>query len=160
MEKITFCDENEFLCGETMPDRFAECAFEDYAHEIHADWDPEDMIVFPGREEYALGDNGYNVFLLHRVVEEPWKMVGFYAGPTVCIATEHQGKGFGAELILHAARIRGGPPTMDCDKQMFSKAGLAAHRSAYRLGLARGWFEEVEKPRPNPYVAISPVMEM
>lgn len=58
--------------------------------------------------------------------------------PFVSGLPQRQGKGLGAELILHAALVRGGPPSEGLDEQLFSEAGLRAHSAAWRLGVARG----------------------
>lgn len=128
---------DEFLCGETCPDRFGECSFFDYADDVLEDWRESSFRRLPLREEYLLADTGYNVYLLFEKSGEI-SMVGFYEGPTVCVHPDHQGKGLGAELILETALVREGPPTLGYQKQMFSEAGLAAHRRAYFLAESRG----------------------
>ncbi|HEY6438309.1 MAG TPA: hypothetical protein VIY47_17105 [Ignavibacteriaceae bacterium] len=152
---ISIASRLDFLCGETSSDPFGECFFSAYEKEIEKDWDQDSIFIIPGNEEYALADNGYNCFLLHTDPDGPWEMVGFYAGPTICIHPNHQNQGFGTELILYTACVREGPPTADYDKQMFSAGGFKAHCSAYQLGLERGWIvssPEKSHIRKNSYI--------
>ena len=59
-------------------------------------------------------------------------IVGLYAGSYLWIARDHRGRGLSAPLILEAAARRGGtvvPPGVAF--QGYTRAGLAAHRSAH-----------------------------
>lgn len=144
MEKLTI-SLKEFLCGATVPDPWCRQKFSDYIEDVETRWDEDSLEMIredaAGKYYFALGENA-ELLLLEKEPGREKEIVGYYLGPgAVCLREDHQGKGLGAELILRTAMERGEPPTIGLDEQMFSKAGLAAHKAAYRLGKRRGWIE-------------------
>lgn len=139
--------EEDFLCGADSPDPWCNQSFEDYIEDIDTVFDPQTLVRVA--EHYWFAESSDSVLLLYaEEIEDSIKpcgfdAVGYYNTPgAVCIQDEHQGQGLGAELILHAYLWCGTPPTEGLDEQMFSEAGLAAHRRAYALGRERGVFVE------------------
>lgn len=138
------CTLDEFLCGADGADPWCKQKFADYIGDIDLSYWAEAVEEVSGQPNYGLVASPDSALLLHRVdVAVPWKgaaVVGYYNTPgAVCIADAHQGRGLGAELILWTAiNFTSGPPTEGLDEQMFSAAGYAAHRSAWRLGVTRG----------------------
>jgi len=160
-------DQQEFLCEDdrnpAVPDRFCRPNFDDYIDDIRRDlciepggndrgekgpdgWIPDINLASCrflrcGRETYVTADSPVGTLLLwdeerHR---DPslMRIVGYYYGPTVCVHAEHQDRGLGTALVEHTALLRGGPPTADCDKQMWSRGGLDAHIAAHAKIQAR-----------------------
>lgn len=163
--------EEEFLCGADSPDPWCNQSFEDYIEDIDTVFDPQTMvrvaehywfaessdsvlllyreepppeIAGEGVQSSELAGEGSYVAPPEVAAEGfNFSVVGYYNTPgAVCIQDEHQGQGLGAELILHTYLLVGTPPTEGLDEQMFSEAGLAAHRRAYELGRERGVFIE------------------
>ncbi len=140
----------EFLCGAEKADPWCRQKFEDYIGDIEPSWDSESLDLIRederfGRFYFARGANA-DLLLRRAKGSAGLEIVGYYLGPgAVCLREDIQGMGLGAELILRTAMERGEPPTIGLDEQMFSEAGLAAHKAAYRLGAQRGWIED-----PNP----------
>lgn len=139
--------EEDFLCGADSPDPWCNQSFEDYIEDIDTVFDPQTLVRVA--EHYWFAESSNSVLLLYaEEIDDNFKpigfeVVGYYDPPgAVCIQYEHQGQGLGAELILHTYTIVGRPPTEGLDDQMFSEAGLAAHRRAYELGRERGVFVE------------------
>lgn len=141
--------ESEFLCGATHADPWCYPSFRNYINDIDQVPAPGSVIPIPGHPDYALAHSSDSTLLLYRGVDGN-QVVGYYNFPgAVCIHATHQGKGLGAELILHAALVRGGPPSEGLDEQLFSEAGLRAHRAAWRLGVARGLIRDPLAPSPS-----------
>ena len=69
------------------------------------------------------------------------KACGGYIGCDVSLASEHQGQGLGAELILEYAMRNGGLPTWDLQSAAYSEDGYRAHLNAYSMALDRAFFE-------------------
>ena len=139
--------EEDFLCGADSPDPWCNQSFEDYIEDIDTVFDPQTLVRVA--EHYWFAESSDSVLLLYAEETEDnikpcgFDVVGYYNTPgAVCIQDEHQGQGLGAELILHTYLLVGTPPTEGLDEQMFSEAGLAAHRRAYELGRERGVFVE------------------
>ena len=136
--------EDDFLCGADSADPWCRQSFEDYIEDIDTEFDPQTLVEINDR--YLLAESSDSVLLLHKNQgagneNGELEVVGYYNTPgAVCIREDHQGQGLGAELILHTYQWCGTPPTEGLDEQMFSEAGLAAHRKAYALGLERGIF--------------------
>lgn len=136
--------EDDFLCGADSADPWCRQSFEDYIEDIDTEFDPQTLVEINDR--YLLAESSDSVLLLHKNQgagneNGELEVVGYYNTPgAVCIREDHQGQGLGAELILHTYQWCGAPPTEGLDEQMFSEAGLAAHRKAYALGLERGIF--------------------
>jgi hypothetical protein len=100
------------------------------------------ITVVPGTHGHyalAVASSGRDARLLyHNAKDEPWRIVGFYEGPTVCIHPKHQGKGLGLELILFASALRGGSAVAEYqDEMLFSEAGLGAHVKAHDMAIKR-----------------------
>jgi|SRR5712692_6076834 len=137
--------EEEFLCHACGPDPLCNQDFSQYIDDIDSMPDLDTLVNLDAYRfcdyEYAIAHSSDSVLLLSRVKSQSqWVTVGYYNTPSaVCIMSEHQGRGLGAELILHTAiHWSGGPPTACLDEQMFSVAGWYAHKAAYRLGVRRG----------------------
>lgn len=137
--------EEDFLCGAEFAEPWLDQHFDDYVRDINRRYDPDELRHLGGG--YALAPSRDSMLLLHFPGGDAKAiLVGYYNPPgAVCIKDEHQGQGLGAELILATYLWLGNPPTEALDEQAFTEAGLAAHRSAYWLGVERGIFD----PRPT-----------
>lgn len=109
----------------------------------------------PGNPCYGLVSSADSALLVYRsnssISWESAQIVGYYNTPgAVCIREDHQGQGLGSELVLWTAiNFAGGPPTEGLDEQCFSKAGYAAHVSAWHLGIERGLILDQNNFRPR-----------
>jgi len=63
--------------------------------------------------------------------------VGGYLGCDLALDPAHRGQGLGAELVLARFVWGGDLPTWGIDVPAYSRAGVAAHRAARRLGRSR-----------------------
>lgn len=136
-EKLSLDD---FLCGADGATPWCRQNFTDYLGDIDPAWDHDELT--PLRLGYWLAPSS-NAMLLLKQRESDFDVVGYYLPPgAVCIEESHQGLGLGAELILATYEWLGAPPTEGLDEQCFTKAGLAAHVAAWKLGIARGIFQD------------------
>jgi len=139
------CTEEQFLCDADGPAFWMRQDFGDYIGDIDTSFDPDEVEPVPMQgDRYGFAESQDSALLLFRSnANEHWlsaQVVGYYNPPgAVCLHKDHQGQGLGAELILWTAiNFRGGPPTDGLDEQAFTKAGYAAHKAAWRLGVKRG----------------------
>lgn len=149
--------ERDFVCGCEVPEEYPP-RFHYYIQDILNDlpqFDRDNPEPLPGTSLVFISNGsdvllldlssdaegrGRPVILLNQQQDRSW-LAGFYYGPCLVVHENYRNRGLGAELALKAALVREGPPTADYDEQMFTSAGLRAHKAAWRLGVERGVIE-------------------
>lgn len=127
----------------------------DYDHVF--EWEPEETPLWTSAEgDYSIAGlpdfEPATVVLLHE-----GEAVGFYSGGELWIDGPHRGKGLSPELVLACADYVGGLPFDPESGIGFTAAGMAAHRRAREIAVARcsrGY--EPEAPRPEGRSALTP----
>jgi GNAT superfamily N-acetyltransferase len=67
------------------------------------------------------------------LIDSEGAVVGGYISCDLVLAESYRGRGLGAEIVAEYFARYQGLPTWSLDAPAYSPAGLAAHRSAYRL---------------------------
>lgn len=108
--------------------------------ELH-DWNPQSLAFDEQSPRCpSLCEEGYSYVEVDQgvlLLAPDGDIAGGYLSCDLAVASDHRGKGLGAELVMQRALRDGELPTWNLDVPAYTPAGLAAHRSAWRQVRAR-----------------------
>jgi GNAT superfamily N-acetyltransferase len=82
--------------------------------------------------DFAAGYTFQNVVGGLALIDPAGEIVGGFFSCDLTLRADHRGKGLGAEIVIEYFLRNEELPTWSLDTPAYSKAGLAAHRSAWR----------------------------